>query len=179
MGLRDHPQSPQLMPAELHEVKYIDGEKIIPILESATSGKERAHQVLLQKNSFWKYEDELRLLMEEKIDSRLMSMSQKAIKSNGERVFYHDPQSIAGIVFGPRCAEDYKNKIEHIIRGNRFYSNKQPFFSFSTSLSHGGKVVIKEAYLCHSIDRNGPKQVLEGEILNDALRRMSLSTTTA
>lgn len=179
MGIRDHPQSPKLMPAELHEVKYIDGEKIIPILECATSGKEKAHQALLRKNSFWEYEDELRLLVEEKIDSRLMSISQKNIKNNRERIFYHDPSSIVGIIFGPRCTEDYKDKIEHIIRDNRFYSDKRSFFSFSTSLNHGGKVVIKKGDRCISIDRNGLKQPIEGEGLNDLLRRMSLSTPVA
>lgn len=175
LGLRDHPQSSKLMPAELHEVKYIDGEKIIPILECATSGKEKACQVLLQKNSFWEYEDELRLLIEEKIDSRLMSMSQKVLKTNRERIFYHDPSSIVGIIFGPRCTEDYKDKIEQIIRDNRFYADKKSFLSFRTSLSHGGAVVIEKGYRCICIERNGLKQPIEGQDLNDLLRTMSLS----
>lgn len=69
-------------------------------------------------------------------------------KNNRERILHHDTNATIGVIFGPRCAPQFKEKIELILRDNRYFSDQKHFYSFNTELSHQGEVVISSADKC-------------------------------
>lgn len=144
--LRHHLMSDQADIYPLREVKYIDSDKRMPILECATKGKAKVEEAFLQKNSFWSYEQELRMFTIEEVPTHWMAATDKKPENPRQRILHHGTNFISGIIFGPRVSESYQRSIEATIAGNREYADeKNPFFSFNTVLNPRGQLEVSTA----------------------------------
>ncbi|MBD8476091.1 DUF2971 domain-containing protein [Pseudomonas sp. CFBP 8770] len=160
--LRHHLMSDQADIYPLREVKYIDSDKHIPILECATEGKTKVEEAFLQKNSFWCYEQELRLFTSEEVQTHWMAASDKKPENPKQRILYHGTNFISGIIFGPRVSEDYERHIKTIIASNREYADeKMPFYSFNTTLNPHGRLEVSSA--SKIIDSSLGRMIIENE----------------
>lgn len=130
---------------EFLKLNYINDEKLIPILECAVFGKAKVQEAFLQKNAFWQYESEHRLFSVERSDPAIESMTKEKRASQRDRILHHKTNDIVGVIFGPRCDERYKKKIDLTLLDNRRRSGRQPFFLFDTQLTRDGRVVISSA----------------------------------
>ena len=134
---------------------------------------------LLTKNSFWSYEQEYRLLLSEEFNSIYLRQMDKMPTTNSrERIFYHQQESIIGIIFGARCSNDYKDKIRAILGEKRSYIKSKGFYSFDTELTTDGKVVIKSGSICRSMKEASSQvydEILEGDRLNKCLIQLRIS----
>ncbi|UWF51844.1 DUF2971 domain-containing protein [Pseudomonas sp. N3-W] len=151
------------------KVNYLNEEKRIPVLECATGVKDKVQKAFLQKNAFWHYESEFRLLTVENLDSPRLAIANDKVINNRERVLHHDTNAILGVVFGPRCDSNFKEKIEHILRDNRLHHDGKPFFTFETELTFDGSVVVNTAYQCLCTNRSQMKRVFKGDEMNKLL----------
>ena len=133
------------VPFSFLKVNYSDGEKRIPILESAVSGKDKAREAFLQKSAFWSYESEYRLFAVERSNAALESVIKEKKASQRDRIWHHHTNDIIGVIFGPRCDERYKKKVDLTLLDNRLRAGNQPFFLFDTQLTSEGRVVISKA----------------------------------
>lgn len=162
----------------LTPVNYVDSEKKIPILECVTTGKDKAISTFLQKNSFWKYEDELRSFTFRTLNTNLMAgashRAKKLQTSDRQRILYHDPNLIAGVIFGPRVTKEYQKNIEIIIHDNRHHRNGEPFFSLNTALSSDGSIEINRASRISCIGENPLHSPFEGEKLQRLLLELNI-----
>lgn len=143
--LRQHLMSDRTSDYLLKEVEYIDTAKKIPILECAVKDNKKITEAFLQKNSFWSYEQELRMFTGEELKTTLMTITDKQIRNPRQRVLHHDTNLIAGIIFGPRVTEDYQRFIEMTIANNREHEGKKPFYSFNTMIDSLGQLEISVA----------------------------------
>ncbi|WP_459655309.1 DUF2971 domain-containing protein [Achromobacter xylosoxidans] len=173
IDLFDHPQASESKPAKFKEIEYLDQKKSIPILECIAHGEKISTPFFFKKNAFWSYENEFRLLIKEKIDTRLLTISNVKKNYRG-RIFHHDPCAVAGVIFGPRSSLEFRKKTEHILRDNRFFRNKEPFFSLETELTHDGDIVVSSGYSCICIDRSELKRVHQGEDLERVLVELNI-----
>lgn len=141
IDLKHHYQSKDATSYKFQEVIYSDKEKDIPLLTSSIN-KDNLINACLTKNSFWNYEKEFRLLTAIETDPIKMIYRDKEIPSLRDRVLYHNPDAIAGIIFGPRFNQDYINKIQIILSENQIYGNNDSYFIFSTELRPNGNIKI-------------------------------------
>ena len=172
--LRHHLMSDTYEAYPLREVKYIDSDKLIPILECATKGKAKVEEAFLQKNSFWKYEGELRMFTTQEGETHYMAASDIKLKSPRQRIMHHGTNFITGIIFGPRIEDSYQRYIEATIADNREYADeKLGFFSFNTVLEPHGKVKVSAA--TKIIDRNLGRRVYQGEEMQKLLADLRIT----
>jgi hypothetical protein len=153
IDLQAHPNSRQWETHQLLPVAYLDSEKSIPILKSAIDGVAAKIFSLVQKNSFWEYEKESRLLITKTDDPRFLAMKGKVPEFPVQRVFHHDYRTIKGVIFGPRCNAEYKNKILSGLRHNRLHAGREKFLALNTELTSRGTVEVTDGadYLCSRI----------------------------
>ncbi|MCV4290442.1 DUF2971 domain-containing protein [Pseudomonas capsici] len=130
---------------QFQKVNYIDGDKRIPVLECAVKGKAKAQYAFLQKNAFWEYECEHRLLSAEKSDAILESIGKVRRSSQRTRVLHHQTNDIVGVIFGPRCTPQLKEKVDLTLLDNRRRAGNKPFYLFDTELTLQGQLVISSA----------------------------------
>ncbi|UWF51525.1 DUF2971 domain-containing protein [Pseudomonas sp. N3-W] len=160
--LRRHLMSDKCEVYPLREVKYIDSDKRIPILECATKGKTKVEEAFLQKNSFWDYEKELRIFTIEEIKTHLMAAIDKKSENPMQRILHHGTNFIAGVIFGPRVDDSYQRFVETTIASNRQYADeKNAFFSFNTVLDPHGRLEISTA--SKVIDQTLGRRIYENE----------------
>ncbi|MGN5762742.1 DUF2971 domain-containing protein [Acinetobacter calcoaceticus] len=146
--LKNHYESKEFQPYKFEKVTYKDGDKNISLLESALKKERILINACIQKSNFWEYEDEYRLLTSITLESLLKANSPEEITPIRERIMYHDPRMILGVIFGPRCTAKFKQKIELTLRDNRIYCNNDfnpQFFLFDTNLTTEGKIKITRA----------------------------------
>lgn len=163
LPLYQHPRDRQPQNYTFLPVDYVDGAKTIPLLAAATGDAGQAERTFLQKNAFWRYEDEYRLFTVETRPSLLLAIDPMKLKNNRQRILHHAPDAIIGIIFGPRCDDDYKQKIELMLRDCRYYHDGAPFFRFDTELTAEGRVAVIRAGLCRCQDRSQMTELFEGE----------------
>ena len=151
IDLQAHPSSKKWEAHKLLPVSYLDSEKAIPILKSAMDGVAAKIFSLIQKNSFWDYEEESRLLITKTDHPRFLAMREEVPESPMQRVFHHDYTTIKGVIFGPRCNAEYKNKILSGLRHNRLHAGREKFLAFNTELTSRGTVEVTDGadYLCN------------------------------
>ena len=144
LELRHHYQTPinQSEAYEFMEVEYLNKNKYIPLLQSAINKNNVLLDACLSKNSFWDYEEEHRLLTSIEINSLRLAHTKNSNPSSRDRILYHDPNSILGVIFGPRCPKEYKHKIQLIIGDTRKFNGNKPFLLFTTELSSSGEIKI-------------------------------------
>lgn len=153
IDLQAHSSSRQREAYQLLPVTYLDSEKFIPILKSAIDGVAAKIFSLVQKNSFWDYEKESRLLITKTDDPRFLAMRGKVPELPMQRIFHHDYRAIKGVIFGPRCSAEYKKKILSILRHNRLHAGREKFLALNTELTSRGTVEVTDGadYLCSHI----------------------------
>ncbi|SDI70322.1 Protein of unknown function [Paraburkholderia steynii] len=127
------------------KVNYIDDAKRVPILQCAIQGKAKAQEAFLQKNAFWNYESEHRLFSAERSNAAVESLAKVKKTSRRDRILHHHTNDIIGVIFGPRCNEHYKKKVDLTLLDNRRRSGNKPFYLFDTQLTREGRVVIDTA----------------------------------
>lgn len=143
IDLKHHYLSMDASPYKFEKVNYSDHEKDVSLLESSIN-KENLIKACITKNSFWTYEQEYRLLTAVETEPLHMIAQEKEIPSLRDRVLYHNPDAIAGIIFGPRFNQNYIDKIQIILSDNQFYGNNSSYFIFSTELRPNGNIKISE-----------------------------------
>lgn len=144
-GLTQNLFDRDLMRFQFQKVNYIDGDKRIPVLECAVWGKAKAQEAFLQKNAFWDYECEHRLLSAEKSNALLESVRKSKISSPRARILHHQTNDIVGVIFGPRCDAQLKNKVDLTLLDNRRRAGNKPFYLFDTELTLQGQLVVSSA----------------------------------
>lgn len=174
LDLKPHPLSPQTSRNPLLPVSYVDSEKRIPILKSAIDGVGAKIFAHIQKNSFWHYEEEVRLLITKMVDTRLQAMLEKIPESPVQRVFHHDYRDILGVIFGPKCDVGYKEKIKSILRHNRLHAGKESFVSLNTRFTREGNVEITDGDHCICLSPAGGWSPVQGDALIDLLRGLGV-----
>jgi hypothetical protein len=75
------------------EVNYQDKDKLINLLDLDSMGN-LIEPNLLNKNLFWSYEKEMRLLLSESFGSVRASFTSEIPKSTRNRIYHHDPNAI-------------------------------------------------------------------------------------
>lgn len=145
LGLTQNLFDRNLMRFQFQKVNYIDGDKRIPVLECAVRGKAKAQDAFLQKNAFWDYECEHRLLSAERSNALLVSVRKSKIDSPRARILHHHTNDIVGVIFGPRCDAQLKNKVDLTLLDNRRRTGNKPFYLFDTELTLQGQLVISRA----------------------------------
>ncbi|EPU3918609.1 DUF2971 domain-containing protein [Aeromonas hydrophila] len=166
---------------KFEEVSYEDKGKVIDILDIDTR-----HNIiesnLLNKNLFWSYEKEMRLLLSESFGSLRVSSTNKIPLSKKSKIFHHDPDVIEGVIFGSNCSESYKEKVTSMLaeKYSFFLSAGTPaFLTFDSRLTSTGKVEIKSGNKC-IIHESGSsqvmKQILEGEALENVLNELGINS---
>lgn len=167
IDLHAHPNSTQWATHQLLPVTYLDSEKSIPILKSATDGVATKIFSLVQKNSFWDYEQESRLLITKTDDPRFLAMQGKVPDLPMQRIFHHNYTVIKGVIFGPRCNADYKNKILSALRHNRLHAGREKFLALNTELTSRGTVEVAGGadYLCDRIT-DGSSPLSDADLKN-------------
>ena len=177
--LKPHFSSIEYVPYAFSKVQYTNIEKKLSILEYMLNNN-IVSSPLLTKNSFWSYEQEYRLLLSEEFNSIYLRQMDKMPTTNSrERIFYHQQESIIGIIFGARCSNDYKDKIRAILGEKRSYIKSKGFYSFDTELTTDGKVVIKSGSICRSMKEASSQvydEILEGDRLSKCLIQLSISS---
>jgi hypothetical protein len=173
--LRNNFMARHTSPYEVLEVKYVDDEKLVPILASAVGSQSSAQQAFLQKNTFWSYEAEYRVFTSEQIDPHRLVIAKDEIKNNRARILHHFTGLIAGVIFGPRCDDNFKERVKHTLRDNRFHNDGAAFYALNTELTHRGEVVVSSAaaYLCNNL--RGGSMPLRGDQLQDLLGRLGIA----
>ncbi|MCF5001997.1 DUF2971 domain-containing protein [Pseudomonas lactis] len=175
LSVKHHPLAREAYPYPLLPVTYINGDKRISILECAVSGSTKKVAALLQKNSGWDYEKEVRLLTMEEIDNKFQAILPKVPVNNRQKILYHSANDLVGVIFGPRCDEKYKKKIETIIRDNRFYQGQKSFFSLGTTLTNDGVVKVTEAARCICISQSDGRSPISEDALENLLLSLGIS----
>ncbi|WP_434120387.1 DUF2971 domain-containing protein [Pseudomonas fortuita] len=177
-SLSHNPFSENVAEYNLAPVDYVDSDKRIPILESVTSGKGKAVSTFLQKNSFWKYEDELRSFTFKAINTKYMAMAshkaQKLKTTDRKRILYHDASLIAGVIFGPRVKAEYQREVEFVLHDNRYYRGKESFFSLNTVLTDSGNIEISKASKVTCAGEIPGFTPFEGEKLKELLHHLNI-----
>lgn len=175
--LRNHYQSKEYFAYKFEKVSYINGDKNICILNSALKNNKALIDACKQKNSFWYYESEYRLLTSISIDPLRKAYSTEDIYPIRERIMYHDHRAIIGVIFGPRCTKSYKSKIDMILRDNHNYSDnpEKIFFLFNTDLSTNGEIKIISAE--RNCDETGLKELYNDGKLEELLKKLGIKKT--
>ena len=177
--LKPHFRSTKYESYNFSEDQYSDIEKKVSILDYMLKSS-IVNSPLLTKNSFWSYEQEYRLLLSEEFNSIYLRQMDKMPTTNSrERIFYHQQESIIGIIFGARCSNDYKDKIRAILGEKCSYIKSKGFYSFDTELTTDGKVVIKSGSICRSMKEASSQvydEILEGDRLNKYLIQLRISS---
>lgn len=145
IGLRHNLLDNELIPFGFSKVNYIDGDKKIPVLECAIRGKAKAQEAILQKNAFWHYESEHRLLSAERSNPVFETINKSKKTSQRDRILHHQTNDILGVIFGPRCDERVKKKVDLTLLDNRRRSGNKPFYLLDTQLTLEGRVIISDA----------------------------------
>lgn len=162
----------------LAPVDYVDSDKRIPILECVTSGKDKAISTFLQKNSFWKYENELRSFTFKNLNTNMMAMASHAAKklktTDRKRILYHEASLIAGVIFGPRVKEEYQKEVEFVLHDNRYHTGQEPFLSLNTVLNDSGNIEISKASKFSCVGENPMYSPIEGEKLKELLNQLNI-----
>ena len=57
-----------------------------------------------------------------------------------ERIFHHQTNDIAGVIFGPRCSDQFKRKVDLTLLDNRRRAGNKPFVLLDTELTHDSRV---------------------------------------
>ena len=175
--LKPHFRSTKYESYNFSEVQYSDIEKKVSILDYMLKSS-IVNSPLLTKNSFWSYEEEYRLLLSEEFNYfYLTQMDNMPITSSRERIFYHQEESIIGVIFGARCSKDYKDKVR-VILGEKCSYKQKGFYSFDTELTTDGNVVIKSGSICRSMKEASSQvydEILEGDRLNKCLIQLRIS----
>lgn len=159
------------------KINYVNDEKRIPLLECAISGENKAVEIFSRKSGFWRYEVEQRLFSVSHSHPFLVSNGVKKI-SQRERIWHHENNDIVGVIFGPRCNDDYKKKIELTLLDNRLRSGCKPFYLFNTNLTPQGKIIINSAaeqscFVGPNLTE-GMHKIIEGERLSKLLNDLSI-----
>ena len=166
----------------LAPVEYMDSDKRIPILECVTSGKNKTIATFLQKNSFWKYENELRSFTFKNLNTNKMAMAshaaQKLKTTERKRILYHDASLIAGVIFGPRVKEEYQKGVEFVLHDNRYHRGREPFFSLNTVLNDSGNIEISKASKFSCAGENPMYSPFEGEKLKELLHHLNIFSSS-
>ena len=105
-------------------------------------------------------------------------MDNMPITSSRERIFYHQEESIIGVIFGARCSKDYKDKVR-VILGEKCSYKQKGFYSFDTELTTDGNIVIKSGSICRSMKEASSQvydEILEGDRLNKYLIQLRISS---
>ena len=173
IDLKHHYQSKDATSYTFQEVLYSDKEKDIPLLKSSIN-KDNLIKACLTKNSFWNYEQEFRLLTSIETDPLHMIIHDKEIPSLRDRVLYHNPDAIAGIIFGPRFNQDYINKIQIILSENQIYGNNDSYFIFSTELRPNGNIKINLGKEIRPKINQKLQQIHKDNKLNEILATMNI-----
>lgn len=160
----------------LEDVTYQDGEKIIPLLECAVGTEDKIQKAFLTKNSFWRYEHEVRAFTFRKQRLLFAAVADKIkLPEYEERVFHVNPNSVLGVVFGPAFDESKKYKVEFTLREWKEKACEAPFLLFETRLRDDGTIKIIKGKQCEpSLTRINSK-VLEGEVLENALKVLGIN----
>ena len=138
--------------AKVLNISYDDSDKFIPLLECADS--DNKYQIiqdkLLIKNEFWSYENERRIFVVSEYKSVfIVNMPKDKYRDNPkEKIYHHLQDEIIGVIFGPNFDTTKKDKIEYILRQNRYFSRAGDFFVFDTKLSPSGEIQIYEGRRC-------------------------------
>lgn len=127
---------------EYVKVNYIDTDKMIPILTCAISGSAKVQQAFLQKNSFWKYESEYRLLSMIETNPTQHTTTRGRLQNPRARILHHHTNDILGVIFGPRCNKESINRVDMTLMDNRRHCGNEPFYLFETELTQDGHVII-------------------------------------
>lgn len=175
LSVKHHPLAREADLYPLLPVTYINGDKRIPVLDCAVSGNMKKVAALLQKNSFWEYEKEVRLLTMEGIDNKFQAILPKIPENSRQKILYHNTNDLVGVIFGPRCDEKYKKKIEAIIRSNRFYQDQQSFVSLGTTLTNDGEVKVTEAARCICVSQFGGRSPIPEDDLEYLLSSIGVN----
>lgn len=181
-SLSHNPFSKSVDGYNLAPVDYVDSDKKIPILECVTSGKDKAVSTFLQKNSFWRYEDELRSFTFQELNTNMMAMAshkaQKLKTTERKRILYHDASLIAGVIFGPRVKAEYQKGVEFVLHDNRYHRGRDPFFSLNTVLNDSGNIEISKASKVSCVGENPMFSPFEGEKLKDLLLHLNILSSS-
>lgn len=171
LNLRHHYQAPidRSESYKFTAVKYKNIDKQIPILQSAIDKSNVLIDACLMKNSFWDYEEEYRLLTSIEIDTIKLAHTENSKPSFRDRIMYHDSNAILGVIFGPRCTQEYKRKIQLIIGDSRKFNGDKPFLLFSTKLCSTGILEIIEGNFINPKEDIELKRILKGNELNKYL----------
>lgn len=145
IGLKRNLFDAGLLRFEFSKVNYSDGEKRIPVLGCAVSSGQEAVGVFRQKSAFWNYEAEHRLFCFESYDPTHHSIVKEKRSSLRERIFHHQTNDIAGVIFGPRCSDQFKRKVDLTLLDNRRRAGNKPFVLLDTELTHDSRVRVSGA----------------------------------
>ncbi|QGT82218.1 DUF2971 domain-containing protein [Pseudomonas coronafaciens] len=166
----------------LAPIDYVDSDKRIPILECVTSGKDKAVSTFLQKNYFWKYENELRSFTFQELNTNMMAIAshkaQKLKTTDRRRILYHDASLIAGVIFGPRVKEEYQKGVEFVLHDNRYHRGQEPFFSLNTVLNNKGNIEISKASKFSCVGEKPMFSEFEGEKLKELLHDLNILSSS-
>lgn len=94
----------------------------------------------LEKSTWWKYEQEVRLLLA----APRACYAGRIELSKNQRLFHYDPRQLVGIIFGSRTTEEVKNRVMEIVGDKQFMlakngeSNGSPniFMFFQAKMSN-------------------------------------------
>lgn len=172
LKLRHHYQTPinQSESYEFKEVKYLNKDKFIPLLQSVINKNNVLLNACLVKNSFWNYEVEHRLLTSIEIDSLRLAHAENSNPLSRDRIMYHDPNSILGVIFGPRCSEEYKHKVQLIIGDTRKLNGNKFFLLFTTELCSSGQIKILQGEIIRPKYSSEIRQILKDKDLDNCLK---------
>ncbi|ASN13918.1 DUF2971 domain-containing protein [Pantoea ananatis] len=165
----------------LHDVKYHDGEKLIPILQCGMGEQSPIEQALLKKNSFWKYESEVRAFITKNQRLKLAASNDiNRIPEWEERIFHTHPALIAGVIFGPAFDESKKYLVEFCLRQTKEAAECKPnFYLFDTQLNDNGTIAITKAKQCKPSAQLTPESLMSREFggaqLDELLQKMGIT----
>ena len=175
--LTDSLYSRNYFPVKVLNVSYDDGDRYIPLLSCADADDKYniVQRRLLVKNEFWAYENEKRAFVVNEIKSLLLAQTIKEnYKSDPrDKIFHHFPDEIIGVVFGPNFDVHKKDKLEYILRQNRFHSRAGDFYVFDTKLSPSGDILIFEGRQCIVTNPDGSFGLMSKVFRDESLEELT------
>lgn len=143
ISLRDHIMSKDKFHFPLDKVEYNNNDRTVPLLATLFGIGDGSKVLLSTKNKFWDYESEWRMRVSEQYSGIGTAEYVENIlnKSNGH-IFYHDNDTICGVIFGPRFDRFKRGEVVDTILGNRRYQGSSACYFFDTELTSYGKVKV-------------------------------------
>lgn len=160
---------------QVDSVIYQDHEKHIPILKSALSNDNAIRETLLVKNTFWHYESEKRIFLTKRYISHGFSKFNLVTSDISERIYHHDPSTIAGVIFGPNFNIEKMDSIELLLRDNRRHIPCAPFYLFETELMSNGTIKVVNGKQVESSFQSGETGAISHKELPKLLSKLKIN----